>query len=63
VTRSNKPLSARPVGYFLARAAELRAMAEMAGVVATAAALVRLAERFEALVAQRLGLPDDPAGA
>jgi len=54
-----EPLSARPVGYFLARAAELRAMAETARDMATMTALVRVAERFEALAAQRLALPDD----
>jgi len=56
-----EPLSARPIGYLLARAAKLRAMAETAHAVATAATLVSLAERFEALAAKRLGLPDDPS--
>jgi hypothetical protein len=41
-----RPVSVQPVGYLLARAAELRSMAMTAHSM-TAAALVRLAERFE----------------
>lgn len=44
--KSPRPLSVQPVGYLLARAAELRSMAMTAHSM-TAAALVRLAERFE----------------
>jgi hypothetical protein len=55
------PLSARPVRYLPARAVELRAMGETARDEATAAALVRLAGRFEAM-AQRLRPPNDLAG-
>ena len=56
-------LSAKPVGYLLARAAELRAMAETARDMAVMRALIRLAERFEALAAQRLVLPDNDGSA
>jgi hypothetical protein len=45
-----RPLSVQPVGYLLARAAELRSMAMTAHSL-TAAALVRLAERFEDMAA------------
>ena len=57
------PLSAQPVGYLLARAAELRSTARSARNIATAAALVRLAERFEDMVARRLDLPDNDGSA
>ena len=50
------PLSQQPVGYLLARAAELRSMAMTAHSI-TAAALVRVAERFEDVAARRLKLP------
>jgi hypothetical protein len=45
-----RSLSVQPVGYLLARAAELRSMAMTAHSI-TAAALVRLAERFEDMAA------------
>lgn len=57
------PLSAQPSGYFLARAAELREMATTARSLDVAAALTRLAKRFEALAAKRLGLPDEEGSA
>jgi hypothetical protein len=56
------PLSAQPVGYLLARAAEFRSMAMTARNVTTAAALARLAERFEDMAARRLDLPDNDDG-
>jgi hypothetical protein len=62
VRRPKTPLSAQPVGYFLTRAAELRTMAATARDTPTLAALIRLAERFEAIAAKRLGLPDDTGG-
>jgi hypothetical protein len=45
-----RALSEQPVGYLVARAAELRSMA-MTAHSTTAAALVRLAERFEDMAA------------
>ena len=56
-------LSVQPVGYLLARAAELRSMAVTARTITTAAALVRMAERFEDMAARRLDLPDNDGGA
>ena len=52
------PLSARPVGYLLTRAAEFRSMATTARTTTTAAALTRLAKQFENMTARRLNLPD-----
>ena len=48
--KPQRPLSVQSVGYLLARAAELRSMAMTAHSI-TAAALVRLAERFEDMAA------------
>jgi hypothetical protein len=53
-----RPLSAQQVGYLLARAAELRSMAITAHSM-TAAALVRVAERFEDMAARRLDLREN----
>jgi hypothetical protein len=47
------PLSARPADYLLDRTAELRSMALTATTVDVADALIRLAERFERLAAER----------
>jgi hypothetical protein len=47
-------LSAQPIGYLLARAAELREMATRAADGAVMASLIRVAERFETLAAERL---------
>jgi hypothetical protein len=49
-----RPLSAQPVGYLRARAAELRSMATTAHSIIAATGLVRLAERFEDMAARRL---------
>jgi hypothetical protein len=58
------PLSLQPADYLLARAAdEFRSMAMTARNVTTAAALVRLAERFEDMAARRLELPDNDGNA
>jgi hypothetical protein len=57
------PLSVQPVGYLLLRAAELRSMAMTARTTITAAALARLAERFEDMAARRLKLPDNNGSA
>ena len=54
-----RPLSTQPAGYLFARAAEARAMATDARSLETIASLIRLAERFEALAAKRLGLLDE----
>jgi hypothetical protein len=51
------------VGYLLARAAELRSMARTARAISTAAALIRVAERFEDMAARRLDLPDNDGSA
>jgi hypothetical protein len=48
-----KSPSAQPIGYLLTCAAELRAMATTASHTSTATALIRLAERFEAVAAKR----------
>jgi hypothetical protein len=53
-----RPLSVQPISYLLARAAELRSVAMTAHSM-TAAALVRLAERFEDMAAGRLDLPEN----
>jgi len=53
-----EPLSAQPVGCLLARATEVRAMATAARSLEAATALVRLAERLEALAAKRLAPRD-----
>lgn len=58
-----RPLSVQPVGYLLARAAELRSMAMTAHSITAAAALARLAERFEDMAARRLDLPDNDGSA
>jgi hypothetical protein len=58
-----RPLSEQPVGYLLARAAELRSLAMTARTNTTAAALVRLAEWFEDMAARRLDLPDNGGNA
>jgi hypothetical protein len=50
--KPSRPLSVQPVGYLLARAAELRSMAMTAHSI-TAAALVHLAARFEYMAARR----------
>jgi hypothetical protein len=54
-----RPLSEQPVGYLRARAAELRSMAMTAHSITAAAALARLAERFEDMAARRLDLPEN----
>ncbi len=56
-------LSAQPVGYLLAQAAEARAMAMTARSPEAAAAFVHLAERLEAIAAKQLDLPDNAGGA
>jgi hypothetical protein len=56
------PLSARAAHDLYARARELRSMAATAGDVATIAALIRLAERFEALAAARFEMSSAVAG-
>jgi hypothetical protein len=58
-----RPLFEQPVGYLLARAAELRSMALTAHSVAAAVALARVAERFEGMAARRLKLPDNDGSA
>jgi hypothetical protein len=57
------PPSVQSVGYLLARAAELRSMARTARTISTAAALIRVAERFEDMAARRLNLPDNDGSA
>ena len=53
-----RPLSVQPVGYLVARAADLRSMAMTAHSI-TASALVHLPERFEDMAARRLDLPEN----
>ena len=63
MSRPPEPLSAQPASYFLTRAAEFRAMAMAARDMASVAALIRLADRFDALAAKRLDPPDEDGSA
>ena len=57
-----KSPSAQPIGYLLTYAAELRAMATTASHTSTAAALVRLAKRLEAVATKQPELTEDAGG-
>jgi hypothetical protein len=58
-----QPLLEQPVDYLLARAVELRSMAMTAHSVTVAAALARVAERFEDMATRRLKLTDNDGSA